>query len=71
MIGQNALASPGDLNIDCTVDISDAVLAAKFVSGDSSAAVTDLGKQNADLNSDGDINLDDVTVILKMIAKLI
>lgn len=71
LIGQNALASPGDLNIDCTVDISDAVLAAKFVSGDSSAAVTDLGKQNADLNSDGDINLDDVTVILKMIAKLI
>ncbi|MCR4759403.1 MAG: dockerin type I repeat-containing protein [Oscillospiraceae bacterium] len=68
--GQNALESPGDLNIDCTVDVSDAVLAAKFASGDSSAALIDLGKQNGDLNGDENVTLEDVTAILRMIAKL-
>ena len=70
LIGQNSLAAAGDANLDCTVDVSDAVLASKFVSGDSSAVITDQGKQNADLNSDGNLTLDDVTVILKKIAKL-
>ncbi|MCR4759404.1 MAG: dockerin type I repeat-containing protein [Oscillospiraceae bacterium] len=70
LTGRNALAIPGDLNIDCTVDVSDAVLAAKFASGDSSAALIDLGKQNGDLNGDENVTLEDVTAILRMIAKL-
>jgi len=70
MIGQNALAVSGDVTLDCTVDVSDAVLTARFCAEDREAVITDQGKQNADVNQDGNITLDDVTVILRKIAKL-
>lgn len=70
MIGQNALAIAGDVTLDCAVDVSDAVLLARFCTEDSTAVITDQGKQNADVNEDGNITLDDVTAILRKIAKL-
>ena len=68
--GQNALAITGDVTLDCTVDVSDAVLLARFCTEDSTAVITDQGKQNADVNDSGNIDLDDVTAILRKIAKL-
>lgn len=60
----------GDVNLDYEVDVSDAVLLARFCAEESTAVITEQGKQNADANRDGDIMLDDVTWILKKIAKL-
>lgn len=70
MIGQNALAVAGDVTLDCAVDVSDAVLTARFCAEDREAVITDQGKQNADVNHDGNIDLTDVTAILRKIAKL-
>lgn len=70
MIGQNALAIAGDVTLDCAVDVSDAVLLARFCTEDSTAVITDQGKQNADVNKDGNIELADVTAILRKIARL-
>ena len=70
MIGQNALAIAGDVTLDCSIDVSDAVLLARFCTEDSKAVITEQGKQNADVNEDGNIALDDVTAILRKVAKL-
>lgn len=50
--------------------VSDAVLFARFCTEDSTAVITDQGKRNADVNHDGNIELDDVTAILRKIARL-
>lgn len=70
LIGQNALAIAGDVTLDCSIDVSDAVLLARFCTEDSTVVITEQGKQNADVNGSGNIALDDVTVILRKIAKL-
>lgn len=62
-------AASGDATCNNVVDVSDAVLAAKFATGDSKAVITDQGKLNADLDGDGSVTLDDVTLILKKITK--
>ncbi|MBP0972047.1 MAG: hypothetical protein J5753_08420, partial [Oscillospiraceae bacterium] len=61
----------GDVNLDDTVDVSDAVLLAKFVVEDATAVVMEQGKRNADCNGDGNLSGDDIVLILKYIAKLI
>lgn len=68
--GQNALAVAGDVNISSDVDVSDAVMLARFCTEDTEITLTDLGKANADVNGDGSITPDDVTAILRIIAKL-
>ncbi len=60
----------GDVNGDTKIDISDAVLLARFCTEDSTAVITDQGIQNADVNSSGNIDLDDVNEILKKIARI-
>ncbi|HAG14284.1 MAG TPA: hypothetical protein DCG49_10560 [Ruminococcus sp.] len=60
----------GDVTEDGAVDVADAVLLARFCAEDSTAVITDQGKQNADVNHDGNIELDDVTATLRKIAKL-
>ena len=61
----------GDADGNSVVDVSDAVLAAKFATGDSEAVISDQGKLNADMDGDGSVTLDDVTLILKTITKLL
>lgn len=63
-------AEPGDANCDKAVDVSDAVLVARFVAEDKDADISSAGKRNADLNGDGNITGDDVIAILRKIAKL-
>lgn len=67
----NNAVNSGDATCDNKVDVSDAVLIARFIAEDSEAIMTDQGKSNADINNDGDITHDDVTWILKKIAKMI
>ena len=70
MIGQNALAVAGDINIDCSIDIADAVLLARFCVEDAAANITQTGLGNADFDGDGMLTILDVTAILRKIAKL-
>lgn len=60
----------GDADNNGTVDISDAVLLARYIVADPDAIITDAGKVNADINGDGKLNSDDVLAIQKMIAGL-
>ena len=61
----------GDANIDGAVDISDAVLTSRFINADKNAVVTDSGLQNADVDGDGAVGTEDVTVMLQYIARTI
>lgn len=59
----------GDVNGDSRIDVSDAVLLARFLTADAEAAVTDAGIQNADVNRDGKRDSDDLTLLLCALAK--
>lgn len=61
---------PMDINGDGTVDVSDAVLLARFVAEDATAKITADGVKRADVNGDGKRNGDDIIVILRRIAHL-
>ncbi len=60
----------GDADCSGTVDVSDAVLTARFVAEDAGAKITDAGLQNADADGDGAVTADDITAIQRIIAKL-
>ena len=70
MIGQNALAVAGDINIDCSIDVADAVLLARFCAEDAAANITQTGLGNADYDGDGMTTILDVTAILRKTARL-
>ena len=61
----------GDANADGVFDVSDAVLVSRYVVMDKSAFITDAGKRNADVNGDGHVFANDVTMMLQRIAKKI
>ncbi|HAG14269.1 MAG TPA: beta-mannosidase [Ruminococcus sp.] len=61
----------GDVNCDTDVDVSDAVLLARFLAEDSEATVTEKGLLNADCNKNGSPDQEDIVSILKAIAFLI
>ncbi len=61
----------GDVNESGKVDVSDAVLLARFVAEDQKAVVTAQGQKNADTNKNGQPDSEDVTLILKYVVKLI
>lgn len=66
-----AVEAYGDMNEDGTIDISDAVLLARFAAEDPDANIARAVINHADLDSDGYVNSSDVIVILRYIAKLI
>ncbi len=61
----------GDMNEDGTVDISDAVMLARFAAEDSSVRISQAAVSHADFDGDGNVTGSDVIVILRYIAKLI
>lgn len=63
--------NPGDANCDGSIDVSDAVLIARFAAEDREATITDQGRQNADVTHDGNVDAQDATKILQYIAKKI
>lgn len=62
---------PGDLNGDGSVDVSDAVLLARFVAEDRTAVISSIGILNADVDGSGNAGMEDITLILQYIAKII
>lgn len=61
----------GDVNGDSHIDVSDAILIARFVAEDPTVRISGEGKIAADVDHDGKLTQDDVVTILKYIAKLI
>jgi hypothetical protein len=61
----------GDVNCDEKVDVSDAVLLARFIAEDVEANITAQGKINAECDGIEGLSGDDNIMILKYIAKLI
>ena len=61
----------GDANLDGYVDVSDAVLVAKYVNADSTGKISEQGLKNADCDGEKGVSTGDVTRILMFIAKLI
>ncbi|MBP0975020.1 MAG: dockerin type I repeat-containing protein, partial [Oscillospiraceae bacterium] len=61
----------GDVNNSGKVDVSDAVLLARLLAEDSGADVSAQGKLNADADKSGELDGDDVILILQHIAKII
>ncbi len=61
----------GDVNLDESVDVSDAVLLARYLNQDKTAKVSDQGLRNAEVRIDGEITSDDLTDILKIIARIL
>ncbi len=61
----------GDANEDGTVDVSDAVLVARFVAEDAAANLNAQGKLNANVAGGTAVNADCTLKILRYIAKLI
>ncbi len=63
--------SLGDVNVSGGVDVSDAVLLARFIAEDPAATISRQGMTNADVNKSGAPDSEDTLTILKFIAKLI
>lgn len=61
----------GDADCSGAVDVSDAVLLARFVAEDSAATISAEGQANADCDGTAGLSGSDVTQILKIIAKLV
>ncbi len=61
----------GDANLDSYVDVSDAVLVARFINSDASAQITDQGLKNADCDGVSGVDSGDITRILLYIAKIV
>ena len=53
------------------MDVSDAILLARFVAEDSEANITAAGKKNADCDGKAGLNGEDTIRILKFIAKIV
>ena len=60
---------PGDVDVDQFVDVSDAVLLARFIAEDSDAYVTEEGRKNADMNGDMLTDYQDLSDLMLVIAK--
>jgi GH35 family endo-1,4-beta-xylanase len=61
----------GDVDVNGYVDVSDAVLAAKYNAGQDDIIISDVGLLNADYDGNGEINGNDVTKIVMYIVGLI
>ncbi len=61
----------GDTNCDDEVDVSDAVLLARFLAEDTTAKITKTGKKNADCDGKTGLSGEDTVRILMLIAKLV
>ena len=61
----------GDLSCDGRTDVTDAVMLARFLAEDTGVRVTEQGLANADCDGIRGLSPDDLTAILRYIAKLI
>lgn len=64
-------ANWGDANTDGKVDVSDAVLIARYLVSDVTAVISDQGIRNSAVTNGTSVVSDDITKILRFIAKMI
>lgn len=67
----NQPAKLGDVDCSGVVDVSDAVLLARYALADPDAAVSEDGLRNADVNRSGTLDTDDVIMIVQYLAGVI
>lgn len=60
----------GDVNVDGSVDISDAIMLSRYITEDPTLVITDQGKKNGDVNGDSRYTGHDVIWVLAIIAQL-
>lgn len=63
------LYNRGDINQDGSADVGDAVLLARYLAADAEAVVYDQGLKNADVDGNGSVRDEDLTALLRRIAK--
>jgi hypothetical protein len=61
----------GDVNADGEMNVKDAVLLSRVIAGDSTAEISAAGLVNADVDGSEGLTTGDLTVLLKVICKLI
>ena len=61
----------GDVNCDGTVDVKDAVALARYVGNDEGSGLSEAGMRNAECDGREGIGTDDLTMLLRIIAKLV
>ena len=61
----------GDISCNGKTDVSDAVMLARFIAEDTGVTVTEQGLANADCDGVKGISPDDLTMLLRIIAKLV
>ncbi len=61
----------GDADCSGELDISDAILLSRYCTEDPTAVISETGKKNADCNLDRKLTTADVTMMIRVIAKLI
>ena len=61
----------GDVDLSGKVDVSDAVILARYLVGDDSFAITDQGLANADADGSGKLDTEDVNSIVRLIVGLV
>ncbi|MBR5372590.1 MAG: pectate lyase [Oscillospiraceae bacterium] len=61
----------GDVNVDGSVTVADAVLLARVAAEDTAAKITDQGKANGELDGREGLSADDLTYLLKYLAGMI
>ncbi|MCQ2417258.1 MAG: dockerin type I repeat-containing protein [Oscillospiraceae bacterium] len=62
---------PGDASNDGNVDVADAVLVARVLAEDSTAVISTIGQRQADVNNSGQLDAEDISLILRYVARLI
>lgn len=62
---------PGDVTVDQQIDVSDAVLLARYLLEDPTALLSRAGVENADADGDGTVDSADVLHIIRMVANQI
>ncbi len=60
----------GDVDMDGDVNINDVILLSRYITEEKNLPITEAGLANADTTEDGTVNADDVTKIIRIIAKL-
>ena len=61
----------GDLNCDGSADVTDAVMLARFLAEDRNVRITDRGLRNAELDGISGITPEDLSFLLKRIARIL
>jgi len=67
--GEAVRITPGDINVDNEINVRDGVMLARSCAEDDTLEITALGKRNADINRDGNVKADDLSLLIRQLAE--